>query len=485
MKIGVDVDGVLTDLEQYQLKYGKEYFKKSDEEIDITKSSIEKIFNVSKEETEKFWTKYIWKYSLSEPLKKDMVALLKKLKKAGYQIDIITSRAHTTEQNSVGSLFRKMLIYKLKQEGIKYDNIYYCSEENSAKEKSDLCNQLGIDIMIEDSTNNIEEISKVCEVCCVNASYNQDVIENSNIHRVNNGNDIYEIIKKKDNALTGKAYIEKDKFKFKYGVVRNIGTPLFKLNLHPTIIDKQFIPKDGPILLCGNHLHVWDQFPVICSTKRVTHWMAKKEYFDGKLGPFFRQTGAISVDRYGNAKIAEQEALNYLQNDSAVGLFPEGTRNKLKEADYEELYKLVNTSCSLDEFKEKINQKELITSQVNKLKELYINKIIDEEMFVNILFNNNSDCLIELLNKGIISIDEYNDSLLLPFKFGAVSMAKRTNSLIVPFAVTGDYKIGNDNLIVRFGEPLDVSNIDLEEANQILRDKVLSLVIENKKNKKK
>jgi len=31
--------------------------------------------------------------------------------------------------------------------------------------------------------------------------------------------------------------------------------------------------------------------------------MAKKEYFDGKLGPLFKMTGAISVDRFGDAKL--------------------------------------------------------------------------------------------------------------------------------------------------------------------------------------
>ena len=41
-KIGVDVDGVLTYLEEYQLKTGKKYFKTQD--FDETKYDILKLF---------------------------------------------------------------------------------------------------------------------------------------------------------------------------------------------------------------------------------------------------------------------------------------------------------------------------------------------------------------------------------------------------------------------------------------------------------
>ena len=66
--------------------------------------------------------------------------------------------------------------------------------------------------------------------------------------------------------------------------------------------------------------------------------MSKKEYFDGKMGPFFRKTGAISVDRFGNPHESVNEALNYLAIGSAVGLFPEGTRNHLKMIKNKELF---------------------------------------------------------------------------------------------------------------------------------------------------
>ena len=485
MRIGVDVDGVLTDLEKFQIEYGKKYFKKTDEEIDITKTEIEDIFHVTKEEAKKFWTKYFYKYCVSEKMKPDVVAAINKLNECGHKNIIITSRVNTTKEGFVGSLFRKMLTSKLKQSGVKYDEIYYCPGVDAASEKLQICKEQKIDLMIEDTLENAEKISEVCPVLLSNNSSNQTKQQNDRITRFSNGDELIEKIKATDLSVFGPLCVKKDPFKHRYNFVRNIGVPFFQSNFHPLIIDKEFIPEKGPVLLCGNHLHVWDQFPVICATKRQTHWMAKKEYFDGKMGMFFKQTGAISVDRFGNAKTAEQEAIDYLKDcGSAVGIFPEGTRNKLKKQDYEELYGMINPDMEYQEFYEKLKKHELLTSQVNKLKELYNNGTISIEQFYTCLCDING-CLNSLLQNGIVSETEYNDTLLLPFKFGAVSMAKKTDALIVPFAVNGHYEKKNDDLVVRFGEPMNVRNMDLEEANKLLRQKVLSLELQNINMKKK
>lgn len=118
---------------------------------------------------------------------------------------------------------------------------------------------------------------------------------------------------------------------FWYSFLRIITTPFFKLYFNPKIINKEVIPSTGAFIICGNHLTFMDQFPVVISTKRVIHWMAKKEHFDGKFGFFFKNTGCIRVDREAHDGKAKKEALEYLKLGSAVGLFPEGTRNRTKE----------------------------------------------------------------------------------------------------------------------------------------------------------
>lgn len=176
--------------------------------------------------------------------------------------------------------------------------------------------------------------------------------------------------------------------------------PVFKIICHPKIINKEAIPMEGAFIVCGNHINILDQCGPIISTKRMIHYMAKKEYFDGKFAWFFKNTGCISVNRGIKDEKAKKEAYKLLESGYAVGLFPEGTRNK-------------------------------------------------------------------------------TDKLLLPFKFGAVSMAKKTGAYIVPVCVTGSYNIKNRDLIYRFGDAFKVDDLTLEEANKKLRDEISLLIKKN------
>ena len=65
---------------------------------------------------------------------------------------------------------------------------------------------------------------------------------------------------------------------------------------------------------------------------------------------------------------------------------------------------------------------------------------------------------------------------LLPFKMGAVKMARDTNTKIVPFVISGSYKIFNRNLKIQFGIPIKVENDDLEEENNKLRNVIKQMM---------
>lgn len=102
----------------------------------------------------------------------------------------------------------------------------------------------------------------------------------------------------------------------------------FKFYYSPRIIGDEKIPKDSAIVIAGNHKHVYDQCLTIMATKRVIHYMAKKEYFEGKLAPLFRFVGCIPVDRSKRDFSSAMSALKVLKKGGAIGIFPEGTRNK-------------------------------------------------------------------------------------------------------------------------------------------------------------
>ena len=67
------------------------------------------------------------------------------------------------------------------------------------------------------------------------------------------------------------------------------------------------------------------------------------------------------------------------------------------------------------------------------------------------------------------------DKLLLPFKRGAVTLAKETNTKIIPFAIKGRY-LPFHGLKIEYGEPIDISNMETKEANELLENKVRELL---------
>lgn len=174
----------------------------------------------------------------------------------------------------------------------------------------------------------------------------------------------------------------------------------FRLWYNPKIIGAEKIPEDSAIVIACNHKHVYDQCLTVLATKRVIHYMAKKEYFDGKLAPLFKAVGCIPVDRSRKDFSSAKSALSVLKKGGAIGIFPEGTRNK-------------------------------------------------------------------------------TENFMLPFKKGAVLMAQKSDALIVPCGLTGDYKFRSKNLTIRYGEPFNANGMTAAEANAKLQAEVERLMLEN------
>ena len=65
---------------------------------------------------------------------------------------------------------------------------------------------------------------------------------------------------------------------------------------------------------------------------------------------------------------------------------------------------------------------------------------------------------------------------ILKFRFGAVRLAQKTNTKIVPFGIRGKYRLFRKGVILEFGKPIDVSSMELEEANKYLENEVLNLL---------
>ena len=136
---------------------------------------------------------------------------------------------------------------------------------------------------------------------------------------------------------------------------------------------------------------------VMTSTKRIVSYMAKEEIFRGIHGKLLEKLGMIKVYRGKSNPQAVIEAEKVLKNNGAIGIFPEGTRNKTEKE-------------------------------------------------------------------------------LLKFRHGAVAIAGKTNSKIVPFAIRGKFRIFRKGLEIEFEKPIDVQGVEIEEANKSLESEVLNIL---------
>lgn len=191
------------------------------------------------------------------------------------------------------------------------------------------------------------------------------------------------------------------KDKLFYKIVKPPVKFLFKLLFRPTVIGIENIPKEGKILLAGNHTKWLDPVMLVSMVNRQVHFLAKQELFEGKTKFIAKGMGCIPVNRKIHDKNALETAYKYLENGLCVGIFPEGTINR-------------------------------------------------------------------------------TDDIIMPFKIGAVKACKETKTKLVPFIITGEYKLFHKKIRLEFLEPLEIKD-DLDEENKKLMDIVSKKLEEGEK----
>jgi 1-acyl-sn-glycerol-3-phosphate acyltransferase len=176
-----------------------------------------------------------------------------------------------------------------------------------------------------------------------------------------------------------------------------------RIVFRPKYIGLENIPATGRVVLAGNHTSFFDCVLIISTTNRTVHFLAKDSLMKGFKKILFGNMGIIPVNRAIHDKNALQAAIDALNNDEVIGIFPEGTINR-------------------------------------------------------------------------------RDDIIMPFKMGAVKMSSATKADIVPFTITGDYKVfGKQRPTIEFMKPIRAKHKDLDKDNQILMD-IISKKLEEKRN---
>lgn len=188
-----------------------------------------------------------------------------------------------------------------------------------------------------------------------------------------------------------------------YRILRPIIWVLMKIVFRPKYIGLENIPKEGRVVLAGNHTSFFDCVLIISTTKRTVHFLAKDSLMKGFKKVLFGNMGIIPVNRAIHDKNALQAAIDALNNDEVIGIFPEGTINRTND-------------------------------------------------------------------------------IIMPFKMGAVKMSSETDSNIVPFTITGGYKVfGRQRPTIEFYKPIKAKNKDLNKDNEKLMN-IISKELKEKRN---
>lgn len=198
MNIGIDIDGVLTDVRKFTIEQGLKYCQENNKGKLINPDAYDstEIFNWDEETDLDFWMKNIFKYAEENSVIQGAAENIKKLKENGHAIYIITARWLANPQTNIESIREKMrntVKEWLAKNKIEYDYIIFSEEDKS---KQVLENK--IDIMIEDSPNNLKSLSKLTKMICVDWPYNKE-IDNDNIYRCYNWDEIYNKISQINN----------------------------------------------------------------------------------------------------------------------------------------------------------------------------------------------------------------------------------------------------------------------------------------------
>lgn len=118
--------------------------------------------------------------------------------------------------------------------------------------------------------------------------------------------------------------------KWVYDIISVLMRLWFTVFMPVKVIGKENVPKEGPCLLCANHLTFVDPFLIASKVYPAPiYYMAKKELFEKPVvKSIITAIGAYPVARGERDMNAIRTTFALLKENRIIGIFPEGTRSK-------------------------------------------------------------------------------------------------------------------------------------------------------------
>ena len=111
-----------------------------------------------------------------------------------------------------------------------------------------------------------------------------------------------------------------------YTFIRALLGGIVRLIFRVKVIGAENIPDDGA-LICANHIAIRDVFLIAATYPRLIRFIAKKGIFKVPvIGQIVAAWGAIKVERNGGDLAAIRTAIELMEGDNTVAIFPQGHR---------------------------------------------------------------------------------------------------------------------------------------------------------------
>ena len=113
-----------------------------------------------------------------------------------------------------------------------------------------------------------------------------------------------------------------------YYVVKAICWLILKIFWRMEIIGIENLPQSGGLIIASNHVSYLDPAVLTASFNRKIYFLTKKEVFKNNFISFLlKNMNALPIDRGKVDMLAFKKAINILQEEKVLGIFPEGTRS--------------------------------------------------------------------------------------------------------------------------------------------------------------
>lgn len=192
MKIGIDTDGVITDMLAFNTAYGREHLHR--EPACPAGRTLHEMYAFKRWKKPVFYIRAFRAYTRQCPPRAGAADVLRVLRAAGHEVISVTARYGTLSHTPFRAISRRALSRFYEENGLVFDKVVYCTEQAGEHSKKAACQRENITLAVDDDPDIALSLAESgIRVLLFDCPYNRDCTH-ENITRVTTWDEIAEAI---------------------------------------------------------------------------------------------------------------------------------------------------------------------------------------------------------------------------------------------------------------------------------------------------